>query len=116
MLIKNTKWCRDHGARMECPDQVLQLTQLAAVHAHWTATIDAPTERETGPCISAIAVESNPINVHLVSESPLFRKDRVIVNAEALALQSHDPLEEVVSTVAAPVMDGPAVRPQSIQF
>ena len=58
-LIRNAKWCREHGARVECPDQQLQLAQLAAVHAHWTATVEAPTEAETGPRISAIAVESN---------------------------------------------------------
>ena len=67
-LIRNARWCRDHGARVECPDQQLQLAQLAAVHANWTSKIEAPTEEETGPRISAIAVESNPINVHLVSE------------------------------------------------
>lgn len=127
LLIKNAKCCRDHGARMECPDQILQLTQLAAVHAHWTAAVDAPTERDTGPRISAIAVESNPINAHLARESPPYRKDRVIVKHEALALQSHDPLDEVVATVAPPEsapalprsllgpaqMDAAAVRPVS---
>ena len=104
-LIRNAKWCREHGARVECPDQQLQLGQLAAVHAHWTATVEAPSEAEAGPRISAIAVESNPANVHLV------RKDRAIVKAEALALQCHDPLDEVVAKVMPPIVDGPAVQP-----
>ena len=110
-LIRNAKWCREHGARVECPDQQLQLGQLAAVHAHWTATVEAPSEAEAGPRISAIAVESNPANVHLVCESPLLRKDRAIVKAEALALQCHDPLDEVVAKVMPPIVDGPAVQP-----
>ena len=113
MLIRNARWCRDHSARVECPDQALQLSQLAAVHAHWTATTEAPTEGETGPRISAIAVESNPINMHLVSESPLFRKERVLVKAEALALHDHDPLDEVIASVMPPVVDGPPVQPAS---
>ena len=111
VLIRNAKWCREHGARVECPDQQLQKSQLAAIHAHWTAATEAPTERETGPRVSAIAVESKPINVHLVCESPLFRKERVIVKAEALALQCHNPSEEIVASVVPPIIDGPAVRP-----
>ena len=110
-LIRNAKWCREHGARVECPDQQLQMSQLAAIHAHWTAATEAPTERETGPRVSAIAVESNPINVHLVCESPLFRKERALVKPEALALQCHNPLDEVAAAVVPPLIDGPAVRP-----
>ena len=110
-LIRNAKWCREHGARVECPDQQLQMSQLAAIHAHWTAATEAPTERETGPRVSAIAVESNPINVHLVCESPLFRKERALVKPEALALQCRNPLDEVAAAVVPPLIDGPAVRP-----
>ena len=110
-LIRDAKWCRDHGARVEGPDQALQFSQLAAIHAHWTAKIEASSSEDTGPRISAIAVESNPINVHLVCESPLFKMDRAIVHAEALALQCHDPLEEVVANIMPPIVDGPAVQP-----
>ena len=62
VLIRNAKWCRDHGARVEGPDQALQFSQLAAIHAHWTAKIEASSSDDTGPRVSAIAVESNPIN------------------------------------------------------
>ena len=54
------------------------------------------------------------MNVHLVSESPFFKKNRVIVKAEALALQSHDPLDEVVATVMPPIIEGPAVRSMDV--
>ena len=76
-LIRSASWGREHGARVECPDQALQFAQLAAVHAHWTAKTEATTAEETGPRISAIAVESNAMNAHLVSESPFFKKERV---------------------------------------
>ena len=110
-LIQSAKWCRDHYARVEAPDQALQLNQLAAIHAHWTASTEAPTENETGPRISAVAVESNAANVHLVCESPLFRKERAQVRKEALALQQHDPQIEVRVEVLPPIMDGPTVQP-----
>ena len=55
-LIKNASWCRQQAARIECPDQQLQLSQLANIHARWTAAIEAGTEEETGPRIGAIAV------------------------------------------------------------
>lgn len=41
-LIQSAKWCREHFARVEAPDQALQLNQLAAIHAHWTASTEAP--------------------------------------------------------------------------
>ena len=113
LLIRNARWCREHGARVECPDQALQLAQLAAIHANWTSKIEASTEEERGPRISAISVESNPANIHLVSESPLFKKEKVMVGAEALALQSHDPLDEIVAGVVPPIVDGPAIQPAS---
>ena len=40
-LIKNARWCREHYARIEGPDQTMQLSQLAGIHAHWTATVEA---------------------------------------------------------------------------
>ena len=69
-LIKNAQWCRDHYARVESPDQTLHLSQLASVHAHWTVSVEAAHEEETGPRISAVSVESNPKNMHLIAESP----------------------------------------------
>lgn len=39
--------------------------------------------------------------------------ERVIVNAEALALQSHDPLDEVVAGIVPPIVDGPSVQPKA---
>ena len=113
-LIRNAHWCRDHHARIEGPDQTLQLSQLAMVHAHWTAAIEANTVEETGPRISAIAVESHSSNVHLTCESPLFRADRVIVKAEALALQAHDKEDEVPTELIAPVLGGPSVVPANM--
>ena len=110
-LIKNARWCRDHLARVESPDQALQLSQLASVHAHWTAEMEAQIEEETGPRISAIAVESNPNNLHLISESPLFRKEQAIVEKEALAIQAHDKSKERATAVLPPITGGPAVQP-----
>ena len=111
-LIKNANWCRNHMARIEGPDQTLQLSQLASVHAHWTAEMEAKSEDEMGPRISAIAVESNPNNLHLISESPLFRKDNAIVGREALAVQAHDPSTEQATAVLPPIAGGPAVQPK----
>lgn len=110
-LIKNARWCRDHMARVESPDQALQLSQLASVHAHWTAEMEVQHEDGTGPRISAVAVESNPNNLHLVSESPLFRKEQAIVEKEALALQAHDKSKEQATAVLPPITGGPAVQP-----
>lgn len=110
-LIKNAQWCRDHFARVESPDQTLHLSQLASVHAHWTVSVEAAHEEETGPRISAVSVESNPKNMHLIPESPLFRKEKAIVAREALAVQAHDVNEEVASAVLPPITGGPAVQP-----
>ena len=112
-LIQNANWCRKKFTRIESPDQALQLAQLASVHAHWTAAINAESEADTGPRISAVAVESHPENMHLISESPLFRKDKVIVSMDALALQAHDPETEQQSAVLPPITGGPAVQPAS---
>ena len=110
-LIRNAKWCRDHGTRVEGPDQALQFSQLAAIHAHWTAQVEATSIDDTGPRISGIAVEPNPINMHLVCERPLFRNSRAIVNADALTLQHHDPNEEVMANILPPIVEGPLVQP-----
>ena len=110
-LITNAKWCREHFARVESPDQALQMSQLASIHAHWTASTAAPTEDQTGPRISAVSVESNPANLHLICESPWFKAGRSIVTKEALALQSHDASMEAEVVVRPPLTDGPSVVP-----
>ncbi|CAL1144627.1 unnamed protein product [Cladocopium goreaui] len=38
-LVQNAKWCRDRHARVEGPDQTMQMSQLAGIHAHWTAPL-----------------------------------------------------------------------------
>ena len=96
---------------MESPDQALHLSQLASIHAHWTAEMEAQNEEGTGPRISAIAVESNPNNLHLISESALFRKEQAIVEKEALAIQAHDRAKEQATAVLPPITGGPAVQP-----
>ena len=45
--------------------------------------VEAAREEDTGPIVSAVAVESNAANLHLICESPLFKKDRAIVPMEA---------------------------------
>ena len=110
-LIKNATWCRNHMARIEGPDQALQLSQLASIHAHWTVEMECHSEEDTGPRISAIAVESNPNNLHLISECPLFRKQQAIVEKEALAVQAHDPAKEQATAILPPITGGPAVQP-----
>ena len=110
-LIKNARWCRDHHARIEGPDQTLQMSQLAMVHAHWTVAVDARDMDDVGPRISAISVESHPSNLHLTCESPLFRPGRHLVPKTALALQEHKASEEVLTQVLPPIDDGPSVRP-----
>eukprot|EP00435_Cladocopium_sp_Y103_P068743 s1247_g32.t1 len=87
-LVRNARWCREHHARIDGPDQTLQLSQLAGVHAHWIATIEAGALEETGPRVSAVAVESHPANLHLTCEAPLFRADKAIVPGESLALSA----------------------------
>ena len=59
-------WCRSKYARVESPDQALQLAQLASIHAHWTVNVEAAREEDTGPIVSAVAVESNAANLHLI--------------------------------------------------
>ena len=78
-LIKNAHWCRQHYARIEGPDQTMQLSQLAGIHAHWTASIEAASEYETGPRVGAVEVGSHASNVHLTCESPLFKAPKVLV-------------------------------------
>ena len=108
-LVNNANWCRGQKARVEGPDQVMQMSQLAGVHAHWTSAIEAVTLEDTGPRVSAIGVASHPQNAHLTCESPLYKSPKVTVPKEAIALQCHDPLMEREAMVVPPVTDGPSV-------
>ena len=74
---------------------MLQLMQLTNVHAHWTASVEAAEEAETGPRISSIAVDSHRDNVHLTCESSMFHAGRHIVPKDAIAVQCHDRSKEV---------------------
>eukprot|EP00435_Cladocopium_sp_Y103_P029673 s2383_g7.t1 len=112
-LVRNAHWCRDHHARVEGPDQTMQLSQLASIHAHWTASIEAASEDDAGPRVSAVAVDSHPGNMHLTCESPLFRTEKAIVPTDALALQSHTKALEQATVVLPPVTGGPSVVPAS---
>ena len=60
-LVKNSDWCRRHYARVEGPDQVMQLSQLAGIHAHWTAAMQAESIQDCGPRVGAIAVDMSRI-------------------------------------------------------
>jgi hypothetical protein len=110
-LIKNARWCRENHARIEGPDQTMQLSQLAGVHAHWTASIEAATVQEVGPRIGAVDVGTHPANLHLTCESPLFKAEHKIVPNEALALQDHNVDYELSMAVLPPVTGGPSVVP-----
>ena len=112
-LVKNAHWCRDHHARIEGPDQTMQLSQLAGIHAHWTAAIEAGSVEETGPRVGVVAVESHTSNLHFTCESPLFKTEKVIVPAEALAVQAHNVELEQQTVVLPPVTGGPSVAPAS---
>ena len=68
----------------------MQLSQLAGIHAHWTASIEAGSVEETGPRVGAVAVESHASNLHFTCESPLFKAEKAIVPREALAIQAHN--------------------------
>ena len=112
-LKENSAWCRKQNARVEGPDQIMQMSQLAGVHAHWTSAIEAGSEEETGPRVSAVAVGSHPQNLHLTCEAPLFKAQKVTVPKEALALQCHDPEAAQEAMVVPPIRDGPSVVPVS---
>ena len=60
-LVKNSDWCRRRYARIEGPDQIMQLSQLAGIHAHWTAAMQADSIAECGPRVGAIAVDSHEL-------------------------------------------------------
>ena len=81
----------------------MQLSQLAGIHAHWTAAVEAASIDETGPRIGEVAVNTHPANLHLTCESPLFRSELKIVPKTALALQAHDVEQEQSTAVLPPV-------------
>ena len=105
-MVDNAKWCRKNYARVEGPDQNMQLSQLAGVHAHWTAEIEARSVEDTGPRIGAVEVGSHEANVHLTCESPLFKCPRHLVPASSLALQNHEAQDEQLTAVLPPVTGG----------
>ena len=109
-LIKNSRWCRDHFARIEGPDQTMQLSQLASIHAHWTAAVVASSAEDTGPRIGAVDVSSHEENYHLTCESPLFRTEKKTVPKEAMALQYHDPATEKATMIVPPIGNAPTVQ------
>ena len=102
-LIQNARWCRERQARVEGPDQTMQMSQLAGIHARWTAATEATGIEDTGPRIGTVAVESHPSNVHLTCEAPLLKAPK------AIALQYHDIAGEVETIVVPPVTGGPSV-------
>ena len=108
-LVKNARWCRDHYARVEGPDQVMQLSQIAGIHAHWTAGVIADSIEDTGPRIGAVDVSSHADNLHLTCESPLFKAEKKIVAREAIALQYHDPATERAAMILPPAAGTPGV-------
>ena len=110
-LVQNAKWCRDRHARVEGPDQTMQMSQLAGIHAHWTAATEALTLTDTGPRVGAVAVDTHQNNFHLTCEDPLFQAQKVIVPKEAIALQVHDPELEKKALVVPPVLGGPVAIP-----
>ena len=89
----------------------MQLSQLAGIHAHWTAAVEAASIDETGPRIGEVAVNTHPANLHLTCESPLFRSELKIVPKTTLALQAHDVEQEQSTAVLPPVTGGPSVVP-----
>ncbi|CAK9106644.1 Tristetraprolin [Durusdinium trenchii] len=108
-LVKNARWCREHFARVEGPDQVMQLSQIAGIHAHWTAEVVAESIEQTGPRIGAVDVSSRADNLHLTCESPLFRSEKKVVPKESIALQYHDPATERAAMILPPTMGTPAI-------
>ena len=108
-LVRNARWCREHYARVESPDQTMQMGQIAGIHAHWTSGVTAQSPEETGARIGAVDVSSHQENLHLTCESPLFKMEKKIVPKEAIALQYHDPATEKATMILPPTMGAPAV-------
>ena len=104
-----SRWCRDQRARVEGPDQNLQ-SQLAGIHAHWTASTEAASLDDTGPRVGAVAED----NLHLTCEAPLFRAQKVLVPPDSLAFQQHDAAQEEEAVLLPPVTGGPSVLPASL--
>ena len=108
-LVKNARWCRENFARIESPDQTMQMAQIAGIHAHWTSEMTAASIEETGARIGAVDVGSHSDNLHLTCESPLLKMEKKIAPKEAMALQYHDPATEQATMILPPTMGAPAV-------
>ena len=91
----------------------MQMSQLAGIHAHWTAATEAQSVEDVGPRIGAISVSSHTSNFHLTCESPLLKAQKVVVPQDAIALQFHDPKLEKVALVVPPITGGPSTIPAS---
>ena len=100
-LIKNARWCREHYARIEEPDQTMQLSQLAGIHAYWTAAVEAASIEETGPRIGAVGEHSPGQCSFDLRVSALTEKK--IVPKNALVLQAHAVESEQSTAVLPPV-------------
>ena len=85
-LVKNARWCRENFARIESPDQTMQMAQIAGIHAHWTSEMTAASIEETGARIGAVDVGSHSDNLHLTCESPLLKMEKKIAPKETIAL------------------------------
>ena len=101
------------NASVEGPDQTLQLSRLAGIHAHWTASIAAESVDDIGPRVSAVEVDSHPANYHLTCESPLFRAPKSLVPTDASALQAHKAVFYQETIVLPLVTGGASVVPRS---
>ena len=86
---------RQQRGRIEAPDHVLQLSQLAAVHSPWfDASVREPDDDiENGDQAlrAVVRTPANPgVNVHVVLDSRLGYSQATVVSREALALAAHD--------------------------
>jgi len=91
----------------------MQMSQLAGIHAHWTAATEAQSVEEVGPRIGAVGVETHASNFHLTCEAPLLSAQKAVVPQEAIALQFHDPKAGQVAIVVPPITGGPSTIPAS---
>jgi hypothetical protein len=86
---------RQQGGRIEAPDHVLQLSQLAAIHHPWfDFSVQEPGDDiENGDTAirAVVRTPANPgVNVHVVIDSRLNYQAASVVSREALALAAHD--------------------------
>ena len=106
---------REQGGKVESPDHVLQLSQLAAIHNprfNGSVAVVGPGEEDlprTRAELTTIRTPSNPANVHLLWDSPLEFKQPDVVASEALALGAHDAAVQAPAVFVPPV-DGHGVQ------